>query len=166
MAGVLIRAFRTTLLVLLAAAIGVLAFGQIIGFAAPVPDDLGVRDGRLAACPPSPNCVSSLADHSAQGVAPLEPSGPAMQRMSMLRGALSDMPGVTIITERPGYLHAVARTRWLGFVDDLELLVDDASDVVHVRSASRIGHSDLGANRARVEALRGRLAERAADTGR
>jgi uncharacterized protein (DUF1499 family) len=164
MAGVFVRALRMSLLALFAVALGLLAVGQIVGFAAPMPDDLGIRDGRLAACPPSPNCVSSMAEEQAQRVAPLAlPGVAAEQRMSVLRDALLDTPGLAVVVEEPGYLHAVARTPWLGFVDDVEILLDDASGLLHVRSASRIGHSDLGANRARVGALRERLAARAGD---
>lgn len=67
-------------------------------------------------------------------------------------------PRVRIAAERPGYLHAEYASRVFGFVDDVELELDPAATLVHVRSASRIGRSDFGANRARVEDLRTRLA--------
>ncbi|CAB1059228.1 hypothetical protein D1BOALGB6SA_3986 [Olavius sp. associated proteobacterium Delta 1] len=40
------------------------------------------------------------------------------------------------------------------FVDDVELLFSDEKNLIHVKSASRIGYSDLGANRKRVERIR------------
>ena len=65
---------------------------------------------------------------------------------------------VIVRDQGDGYLYAQFTTRWMTFVDDLELWVDPVNNVVQVRSASRLGESDLGANRARIEALRARLA--------
>lgn len=61
--------------------------------------------------------------------------------------------------EEAGYLHAVCRSRLFGWADDLELRIDTEAGVVHVRSASRVGYSDLGVNRRRVERLRAALRE-------
>jgi uncharacterized protein (DUF1499 family) len=46
------------------------------------------------------------------------------------------------------------------FVDDVEFLFDDTNKKIHVRSASRVGYSDMGVNRKRVEELRKLLNER------
>jgi uncharacterized protein (DUF1499 family) len=154
MTSVLMRAARMLSVVAVALIVGVLAFGWLIGFEAPAPDGLGLVDGRLAPCPPSPNCVSSQAEDGAQRVDPLPLDGADGQDMAAWQRALLQMPGVEIRDAQPGYLRATARTRWLGFVDDLELWVDDEQRVVQVRSASRVGHSDLGANRRRIEQLR------------
>jgi uncharacterized protein (DUF1499 family) len=62
------------------------------------------------------------------------------------------------VTQSPDYLYAQCSTRWLKFTDDVEFYLDASAGVIHVRSASRIGRSDLGVNRARVEALRARFA--------
>jgi uncharacterized protein (DUF1499 family) len=62
-----------------------------------------------------------------------------------------------LVTESGSYLRFEMTTPWWRFIDDLECLHDPATDVIHVRSASRIGHSDLGANRRRVERIRARL---------
>ena len=58
----------------------------------------------------------------------------------------------------PDYLYAQFTTRWLKFVDDTEFWLAPAEGVIHVRSASRIGRGDLGANRARIEEIRARFA--------
>lgn len=119
----------------------------------------GVVDGRLAPCPVSPNCVSSFAEDPEHAIAPLDVKGNSSDAIrSKLKTALSKMSGVKIVEEDGNYLHAEARTRFLRFVDDLELLIDPERGLVQVRSASRIGVSDLGANRRRVEALRVELA--------
>jgi uncharacterized protein (DUF1499 family) len=67
---------------------------------------------------------------------------------------LSALPGVTIVEQKPDYLYAQAQTRWLKFVDDLEFWANPASDVIEMRSASRLGREDFGANRQRIEVLR------------
>lgn len=125
---------------------------------------LGVRDGRLQ--PPSltPNSVSSQAglypEHPQRkyaDIAPIRFKGPGEQAMRQMVEVVRSTPGSTLITQTPAYLHAEMRTRWLRFTDDLELLLDEAAGVFHVRSASRLGRLDFGANRDRVEALRARF---------
>ena len=83
------------------------------------------------------------------------PGDPAAA-FARLKSLLAGTPGTVIATATDDYLHAVCRTR-LGFVDDLECRLCAAGRVVHVRSASRLAIWDLGANRARIEALRRRI---------
>ena len=70
--------------------------------------------------------------------------------------ALADVVGARAeVTDRAeGYLRAVFKTRLMRFRDDFEARLDAEAGRIHVRSASRLGYSDLGANRKRVEALR------------
>ena len=118
--------------------------------------DLGVKDGLLARCPDSPNCVSSQASDDEHAIEPIEVSGKSQEEvMSAVRKALSDMPRIKIVTDSDGYIHATATTLIMRYVDDVECFHDASAEVVHFRSASRLGYSDLGANRARMEALRG-----------
>ncbi|HVC11453.1 MAG TPA: DUF1499 domain-containing protein [Burkholderiales bacterium] len=123
------------------------------------PDNLGVTDGRLTPCRPTPNCVSSQADptDARHYVAPLAFAGSAQQVMAALRRVIEATPRATVIRQAPNYLYAEFRSRLLGFVDDVEFICDEKSRAIHVRSASRLGHSDFGVNRARVEAIRARL---------
>jgi len=111
--------------------------------------------GTLPPCPDKPNCVSSLApddDHRA------EPYRLATGvDWAAVRAAVAAMPRTVIVDERDGYLRAEATSRIFRFVDDLELLRSGSSDRVDVRSASRVGHGDMGVNRERVEALRAAL---------
>ena len=74
-----------------------------------------------------------------------------------VREAVARMPRTRIVAEADGYLHAECESRLLGFVDDLELHLRPDQGVVAVRSASRLGYSDMGVNRARVESLRSEL---------
>ena len=112
------------------------------------PDNLGVHDGRLSPCKRTPNCVSSQADPSdaEHYVAPLAGT------MADVRSALKRTSRVRIVTDEPNYLYAEFRTRLMRYVDDVEFYFDGR--VVHVRSCSRIGRSDFGTNRRRIEALR------------
>jgi uncharacterized protein (DUF1499 family) len=114
------------------------------------PDNLGVKNGRFAPCRRSPNCVSSQADpvDKEHYVAPIEFRG----SMQSLRGAIAELPLATIVTAEGDYLYAEFRTPILRFVDDVEFL--KAGDLLHVRSASRLGRRDFKANRNRVEQLR------------
>ena len=121
------------------------------------PSNLGVSAGRLARCPEKPNCVSSQAADAARLIVPISYSGTATEMLARLKSILTTMPRVTVITESEGYLHAECKSALLGFVDDLEFYIDRAANVVHVRSASRVGYSDLGVNRKRVEAIRSSL---------
>ena len=118
--------------------------------------DLGPTAGRLLPCPSSPNCVCSQDDSSGHAIAPLLCPGPATatQELSRLRQLLAQRPRTRLWDERPGYLRYVVTTAWLRFRDDLEFLADDAHQLIHVRSASRLGHGDLGTNRRRVEEIR------------
>lgn len=131
-------------------------FGDL--FAGHPPATLGAHNGALAACPGSPNCVSSRAADDAHSVAPFEYADDSRTALGRLAGIISTQPGARIVTREPDYLHAEFESKWMGFVDDLELQVDPVVHVIHVRSASRLGRSDFGVNRARVEALRAAFA--------
>jgi uncharacterized protein (DUF1499 family) len=72
--------------------------------------------------------------------------------------ALLDLGGVIVLVEN-GYLAATFQSPLFRFVDDVELRLDRPSGVIHIRSASRVGRSDLGKNRERVEAIRRRFNE-------
>lgn len=125
------------------------------------PTDLGVRDGRLAAPSMTPNSVSSQADlypgHPQQAyarIAPLAYSGDGAAAMQRLAEQIRQMQGARIVTQEPDYLYVQFRTRWLGFVDDAQFWLDPAAPVMQLRSASRLGQSDLGENRKRIESIR------------
>jgi uncharacterized protein (DUF1499 family) len=72
------------------------------------------------------------------------------------------MPRTTVVAAETGYLYAEFRSKLMGFVDDVEFLVDPAKGVIHVRSASRLGRRDFGVNRDRIERLRSLLEKRIA----
>jgi uncharacterized protein (DUF1499 family) len=122
------------------------------------PDNLGIKESKLAACPSTPNCVSSdAADEHA--VAPFALAQPAGDAWRAARSAVAALPRTTIIALTDDYLRAECRSLVFGFVDDLELHLRPAENAIAVRSASRLGRSDLGVNRRRVERLRRSLQE-------
>ncbi|HWH75931.1 MAG TPA: DUF1499 domain-containing protein [Candidatus Binatus sp.] len=123
------------------------------------PANLGIKDGRLAACPSSPNCVSSDAADSSHSIAAFELTVPAIDAWRAMRVTVENLPRTKIITVSDDYLYAECSSAVFGFVDDLELHLRPAQNSVAVRSASRLGKSDFGVNRKRVEKLRGLLAK-------
>ena len=123
------------------------------------PDNLGVKDGRLAPPKRTPNCVSSQADpaDAEHYIAPIAFKGDARAAMDSARKAVEAMRDSTIVRQDGNYLYAEYRTKRMRFVDDLELFYDEKAGLFHVRSASRLGRRDFGVNRARVESLRRRI---------
>jgi uncharacterized protein (DUF1499 family) len=121
------------------------------------PEDLAA--GRLRACPDSPNCVSSQAADAAHRVEPIAFRGDPAAALDRLRRAVVSLPRARIVGASENYLHAEFTSLLLRFVDDVELLLEPERGLIQVRSASRVGYSDLGANRRRVEALRRAFAQ-------
>lgn len=124
-----------------------------LGCSAAKPQNLGILNGRLASCPRSPNCVSTQAE-GGRHVEPLRYSTSLDEARRKLVEILQSMPGAKVVTEAPEYLHAEFTSRTFRFVDDVEAYLDDSTKLVHLRSASRLGYSDLGANRRRIEKIR------------
>ena len=140
--------------VLLALALALAAAGCRSGaLYEPMKSPVRYLDLRLEPCPQSPNCVSSQAWDPSQRVPPFTFVGTAGDALDALAALIAADPAATIVERRDIYLHAEYRSRIFGFVDDLELVADEEGGLVHVRSASRRGWSDLGVNRRRVEAL-------------
>ncbi|MBD6617075.1 DUF1499 domain-containing protein [Komarekiella sp. 'clone 1'] len=125
-------------------------------FAGKRPNNLGVSNGKLAPCPNSPNCVSSQSSDATHQIAPLITSNPE-GAIATLKGIIQSLPRTKIITESQDYLYAEFKSALMGFVDDVEFYLDRKANVIHVRSASRLGQSDLGVNRQRIETIRANL---------
>jgi uncharacterized protein (DUF1499 family) len=128
----------------------------LVGCSSPTPD-LSPVAGALPPCPPTPNCVRSEpdtdADHAIEPL-PLPPGLAPADALERLAALLTEDPRTTLVARGDSWLHVATRTRWLGFVDDVVVLVRSDAGRIEVRSASRVGHGDLGVNRARIESLR------------
>ena len=155
--------YTATILVVLAL-LGIAA-GRLGLLTGKPPADLGVREGKLKAPSTRPNSVSSQAalwpghpQLAYASIAPLAVAGDGAAAMAKLRRLVESTPGARVVQGDAGYLRAEYTTPLMRYTDDVEFWFDAAAGVVQVRSASRLGYSDRGANRARIEALRARLA--------
>jgi uncharacterized protein (DUF1499 family) len=118
----------------------------------------------LAPCPSSPNCVSSQAKDEAHRVTPLAFEGDPGEAMHRLRLVIEGMPRTRIVSASDAALRAEFSSRLFGFVDDVEARIDAKRRVIDIRSASRTGYWDLGANRRRIEEIRQAFVEDAPKT--
>ena len=116
------------------------------------PDNLGLHNGALAPLALTPNGVSSQSPDAAHFIEPLRFNKSAAEGKARLKEVLRRCPRATLVRENEVYLHVEFRSPWFHFVDDVEFLIADR--VIHLRSASRVGKSDLGVNRRRLESLR------------
>jgi uncharacterized protein (DUF1499 family) len=116
--------------------------------------NLGLSKGQLIECGKNPNCVSSQTTQSSMRIAPINASDTPELTWLMLRDLVETIPQAILITENETYRHYQFTTPLMGFIDDVELLFDRKKLLIQVKSASRVGQSDFGANRERVELLR------------
>jgi len=115
---------------------------------------LGLQDGKLTPCGPRPNCVCSEYENGGEhGIEALDTANLTPEQAWYLIRKAIDATGGEIISQDDVYLRAHYTTDILRFTDDLEVRQDTTQRVLHLRSASRVGHSDLGANRQRVQAI-------------
>lgn len=118
------------------------------------PDNIGVADGRLASCPASPNCVVSQGADEEHAIAPIAYTTNRATARKNLTDILGVVPRTKIISQNDEYILAESESRLMGFVDDTEFYFSKGEKVIHVRAAARLGESDLGVNRRRIEQIR------------
>ncbi|MEM7556494.1 MAG: DUF1499 domain-containing protein [Cyanobacteria bacterium P01_A01_bin.84] len=120
------------------------------------PNNLGANNGKLAPCPSSPNCVSSQSPSSdtTHFIQPLTYNSNSQKALSDLKNIIQSLERTKIITETENYLYAEFKSALMGFVDDVEFYLNPNTNNIDVRSASRLGQSDLGVNRKRIETIR------------
>ena len=134
-------------------------FSQV--FSGSVPQNLGVTNQQLAPCPDTPNCVNSQASTGDKEhyITPLAYEGDSQTAKAQIIKILSVVPGTEIVEQTDDYIRAESKSRLMGFVDDLEFYFPPDQSVIEWRSASRLGESDLGVNRRRLEQIRLALAD-------
>lgn len=118
------------------------------------PTNLGVVEGKLAPCPDTPNCVGTQATDAEHHAEPIPFAGDRATSLARMKRVLAALPRCRIVTATDDYLHAECTSLLFRFVDDVEFYFDDTDQTIQFRSASRVGRSDLGVNRARMEAIR------------
>ncbi|SFN99584.1 DUF1499 domain-containing protein [Nitrosospira briensis] len=162
--GIEMAIMKWALIVVALVVITGLLAGQLGLLKGTPPADLGVHDGKLKAPSKTPNSVSSQAqlypDHPQRtyaDIAPLPLKGDAAATMDRIASIIEGMSGVEIVKREPDYLYVQFTTRLMKYVDDAEFWFDPDSEVIQVRSASRLGKSDLGVNRERIEFIRQKL---------
>jgi uncharacterized protein (DUF1499 family) len=131
--------------------------GAIKVFAGKRPTNLGISQGRLAPCPKTPNCVCSYDQDAQHKIDPLTYSSTPREAFAKLKQVIESLDRTTIITEEANYLYVEFKSALMGYVDDVEFYLDEGAKVIQVRSASRLGKSDLGVNRQRIETIRSKL---------
>ncbi|MCB1616311.1 MAG: DUF1499 domain-containing protein [Pseudomonadales bacterium] len=108
-------------------------------------------NGKLKACPPKPNCINTDAPSSAQGIEPVNLQALHIDNLQPKLIETIEKTGGAIVYATPQHIAAIYQSRLFGFVDDLEIRIDNKSHQVFFRSASRVGHNDLQANHNRVK---------------
>lgn len=152
-----VKSFCIRFSVILLVLAGTMAFLSCMSQA---PDNIGLKNGKLTNCPSTPNCVCSQQDSTADShfIEPLSYGSLSREEvMAHIKTAISSMPRTEIISEDDTYLHLVCTSLVFRFKDDLEIFIDTENKMIHYRSASRVGHSDLGVNRKRVDELKKKL---------
>ncbi|MFC2171281.1 DUF1499 domain-containing protein [Acidobacteriota bacterium] len=127
---------------------------MILARTAARPGHLGLKDGRLAPCSSTPNCVSSQSSDQKNFIEPIFLDHSEEEAIARLMTILGNRKDGKVITARKRYVHVEFRSRLFGFVDDAEFYLDEDAKVLHFRSAARVGYSDLGVNRKRLEDIR------------
>ncbi|MBD6615001.1 DUF1499 domain-containing protein [Komarekiella sp. 'clone 1'] len=115
---------------------------------------LGVDNGHLSSCPVSNNCVVSQDADPKHAIEPIAYHVDHDAAREILLKVLTVVPRTEVIEQTPNYIHALSKSRIFKFVDDVEFYLPPNESVIHLRSASRVGESDLGVNRRRVEQIR------------
>lgn len=117
------------------------------------PENLGIVMGKLTPCPETPNCVSTTSKNPNQKMDPIPFQGSPAEAMQRLVSVVEAMPRSKVISQRENYLYVEFTSLIFRYVDDVEFLIDSQNNRIDFRSASRVGHSDLGANRKRMSTI-------------
>ncbi|TVQ11405.1 MAG: DUF1499 domain-containing protein [Leptolyngbya sp. DLM2.Bin27] len=156
---------------LLAIALWVFPAGSTSAIAAPAPQslgaipglsevlagkmpELGIPDGELLPCPSTPNCVVSQGVDPDHTIAPIAYTGSRDQARELLIKVLGVVPRTEVVAQQQNYIRVKSSSPILGFVDDTEFYLPADEPVIHIRAAARLGTSDLGVNRRRLEQIR------------
>ncbi|MBE9040117.1 DUF1499 domain-containing protein [Oscillatoriales cyanobacterium LEGE 11467] len=130
---------------------------SIFHFSGSRPTDLGLQAGQLKSCPSSPNCVSSQDTDAQHYIDPVTADSNIKETFAKVKATIESLKEAKIVTADDRYIYAEFTSKLMGFVDDVEFYLDEQTETIQVRSASRLGKSDLGANRKRIEMIREKL---------
>ena len=118
------------------------------------PTHLGATNGSLARLPRTPNAVSSQTSDIRKKVDPFPFNQNLTESKNSLKIIVQAFEGMNILSEGKNYIHVLSTSKTMRFHDDIEFFFDERSKVVHFRSVSRIGYSDMNINKKRYKRLR------------
>jgi len=123
---------------------------------------LGIENGQLIQCPTTPNCVNSQAKDKKHYIEPILMTGTPLEVKNHILKILNELKRAKIIVAEDHYIRVEFISKVFRFIDDLEFYFPNTKSkemTIHVRSASRVGHSDFGVNRKRIEQIRSKFKE-------
>ncbi|MBR9986084.1 MAG: DUF1499 domain-containing protein [Desulfosarcina sp.] len=146
--------------------VSILLAGAILfGCTGQPPGNIGLNGGRLTPCSDKPNCVISQGGDKQHHIDPITYEGGKNVALETIKQVVQGMAGTRIMTQTDHYLHVEFRSKIMRFVDDVEFFFPDAA-IIHMRSASRVGYSDFGVNRKRLERIRELFQKRQSKDGK
>jgi uncharacterized protein (DUF1499 family) len=131
-----------------------LPVASLFHFTGNTPTNLGVNDGQFSSCPSTPNCVSSQVADEIHHIDPITYNGDRKVAKQVLIKVLSVVPNTIITEEKEDYIRTESASKIFGFIDDGEFYFPSGQNIIEVRYAARLGESDLGVNRRRLEQIR------------
>lgn len=131
-----------------------ITLASIFNFGGNVPNNLGIHNGKLSSCPSTPNCVVSQYNEENHYIKPISYQNDLKTAQETLLKVLSVVPQTTVTNQTDNYIHIESKSKLMGFIDDGEFYFPADEKVIHIRSAARLGESDLGVNRRRMEQIR------------
>ena len=112
-----------------------------------------MKESELKECPDSPNCVSTQTQQGNKKMDPIPFKLDPRELMKVIKDVVESHPRTELLSESSHYLHYTFKSKIFGFTDDVEFLIDPKHKLIHFRSASRTGYSDMGVNKERMTEL-------------
>lgn len=150
---------KNIVVIILALLVGAVFLIRYCNVAMTAPPDRSSQDAtKLAECPDTNNCVGSMEEEESKKIEPIELEEPEASRdvLTKVESVIESMGG-RVVNRHGRYIHAEFTSLIFGFIDDVEFLFMDDGVTLHMRSASRVGNSDMGVNRKRMEEFRKRF---------
>lgn len=116
-------------------------------------ENQGMQNGQFKPCPDSPNCVSSTETRKRKNIKPIDYFGQTMDQAKEKLLAVCHDWTIEILKDDGDYLHVSFKTSSGAFIDDVEFFFPEGEHVIHLKSASRVGWWDFGANRRRLKKI-------------
>jgi len=105
-------------------------------------------------CPKNPNCVSSFENpkNEKNFIRPIKFLGQKETIIKKLVTLIENNPNAKIVERKENYIRAEYTSSFFKFVDDIQFYFGK-KNIIHIKSSSRVGYSDFGKNKQRVEEI-------------